>query len=96
MSVLGLLQKVGLQALAPQLDDRCFDDWWHRASGAADGLTFQGLNSLVVLGAWFLWKHRNQCIFDGASPNVAEVLRLASEEMQIWGMARARGLSSLT
>ena len=32
-----ILQKVGLQTLAPQIDDLSFDDWWAGASGRVDG-----------------------------------------------------------
>jgi hypothetical protein len=28
----------------------------------------KGLNSLISLGLWILWNHRNACVFDGLSP----------------------------
>jgi hypothetical protein len=28
----------------------------------------QGVNSLIILGAWVLWKHTNACVFDGITP----------------------------
>ena len=40
------------------------------ASGAGEKLR-KGLKSLIILGAWTLWNHRNNCVFDGASPNLA-------------------------
>lgn len=53
------------------------------------------MNSLVILGAWTLWKHRNRCVFVGAAPSVARALLLTSEELHLWGMAGARGISYL-
>lgn len=56
----------------------------------------KGLNSLVILGAWTLWKHRNLYVFDGVAPSMAAALLLAEEEAQFWVMAGAQGLSLLT
>ena len=58
-----LLRQVGLHSLSPQPLDTSFDSWWEKASGATSGLIQKGLNSLIVLGAWTLWNHRNRCIF---------------------------------
>jgi len=33
----------------------------------------KGLNSLIVLGAWTLWNHRNRCVFYGITPNLGEL-----------------------
>jgi len=65
-----LLQGFGLQALAPGLDDKVFDDWWDNLSNRLSGQVQKGVNSLVILGAWNLWNHRNRCVFDGAVPNI--------------------------
>ncbi|GJN20941.1 hypothetical protein PR202_gb08381 [Eleusine coracana subsp. coracana] len=54
-----------------------------------------GLNSLVILGSWVIWNRRNHCVFDGATPSIAEALILAGEERRWWLMAGARGLSFL-
>jgi hypothetical protein len=55
-----------------------------------------GLNSLSVLGAWTLWRHRNDCVFNGVSPRLSTALAMAREEAWAWCMAGARGLSLLT
>uniref|UniRef100_A0A0A8Z1B8 Uncharacterized protein n=1 Tax=Arundo donax TaxID=35708 RepID=A0A0A8Z1B8_ARUDO len=55
----------------------------------------KGVNSLIILGAWMLWKHRNACVFGGASPNLQELIRLAMGEYRMWCIAGARGLSAL-
>jgi hypothetical protein len=59
-------------------------------------LAQRGFSSLVILGAWILWKHRNLCVFEGAAPNLARALLLAEEEAYLWVLARARGISFLS
>jgi hypothetical protein len=54
------------------------------------------LNSLIMLGAWVLWNHRNRCIFDGLSPNIANFLIQIGDECRLWETAGAKGLSSLS
>ena len=91
-----LLRQVGLQALSPQPTDNSFMDWWERANNATSDMVRQGVNSLIILGAWTLWKHRNRCVFDGAAPSVVGAVVMASEERRLWTSAGARGLSLLT
>lgn len=57
-----------------------------------DGDLRKGLNSLIILGAWTIWRHRNDCVFNGASPRVATALTFAKEDAQLWSMAGAKGL----
>ena len=91
-----LLRQVRLHSLAPQPSETTFDNWWERAGMITSGLIGKGLNSLIILGAWIIWNHRNRCVFDGVNPNMAEALILAGEERRHWTMAGARGLSYLT
>jgi hypothetical protein len=91
-----LLQRVGLAALAPQPSDISFDDWWRRASDSINGLAQRGLNSLIILGAWTIWRHRNECVFNGKSPRLPSALIMTGEDSLFWGLARARGLAQLT
>jgi hypothetical protein len=46
-----------------------------------------GFNSLVILGAWVLWKHRNGCVFGGSQPSVVGALQMAREEARVKGMS---------
>jgi hypothetical protein len=55
----------------------------------------KGLNSLIILGAWMVWKHRNRVVFDGATPDFTLLLRSAEEERHKWQLAGAKGLSFL-
>jgi hypothetical protein len=56
----------------------------------------KGLNSIVILGAWTIWKHRNWCVFNGAAPSLAACLAHAEDERRIWELASAKGISFLT
>ncbi|WVZ76088.1 hypothetical protein U9M48_024090, partial [Paspalum notatum var. saurae] len=96
-----LLRQVYLQAISPQPVDSSFFVWWEKASNttasnAAAKLVMQGVNSLIILGAWTIWNHRNKCVFDGSAPSVAAALVIAGEECRLWALAGARGLSLLT
>jgi hypothetical protein len=90
-----LLQFVGLAALTPQPSDS-FADWWEKVEGLVCDELRAGLNSLSHLGSWTIWKLRNDCVFNGASPRVATALALAKDEAQLWGSAGTKGLSLLT
>jgi hypothetical protein len=90
-----LLQKFGMQSLAPQLAETSFDDWWEKILGETEEQTKQGLNSVVILGAWTLWKHRNNCVFDGVPPNLTRALQLAGEELHFWGLAESTEFHTL-
>jgi hypothetical protein len=54
-----LLRQVRFHVLAPQPAESSFDEWWEKAGEATSGLIKTGLNSLIVLGAWTIWKHHN-------------------------------------
>jgi hypothetical protein len=38
-----------------------------------------------------LWKHRNDCVFNGANPNIQLVIRTFLEEAYLWSLADAKG-----
>jgi mannosylglycoprotein endo-beta-mannosidase len=91
-----LLSHFGLAALAPQPSDQSFDKWWRKVDSADVGDYRLGLNSLVILGAWSIWRHRNDCVFNGASPNVNLALALARDEAHCWSLVGAKGISLLS
>jgi hypothetical protein len=41
----------------------------------------------VILGAWTIWRHRNDCVFNGAQPSIARLLTSASDEFNMWCFA---------
>jgi hypothetical protein len=89
------LQKVTLHDLTPQPTDPSFLDWWQRIEELALGMVRKGLNSLIILGAWIIWKHRNRCVFDGAAPSLTACLAQAEDERELWELAGAKGISFL-
>jgi hypothetical protein len=81
--------------LVPQLADEVFEDWWCASSSHVQEQHRKGFNSLVVLGAWVIWKHRNLCVFNGTTPSMPAALLVARVEALLWTVARAKGLSLL-
>ncbi|GJM97679.1 hypothetical protein PR202_ga14621 [Eleusine coracana subsp. coracana] len=53
------LQRIRLGSLAPQPLASSFQNWWQEAIAAVHTARCKGLNSLIILGAWALWHHRN-------------------------------------
>jgi hypothetical protein len=51
-------------------------------NGSGD-MIMKGVNSLIALGAWIIWNHRNRIVFDGISPSVSAALCQAREEQQL-------------
>jgi hypothetical protein len=54
-----------------------------------------GLNSLISLMLWYLWKHCNACIFDKMSPSVPRIILDINSEAALWSMTGAKGLMNL-
>jgi len=66
-----------------------------KASGRVGKDQKKGFNSAVMLGAWSLWVHRKNCVFEGAGPSLALVHRFFFDELKCWCLAGARELQSL-
>ncbi|RCV43241.1 hypothetical protein SETIT_9G278900v2 [Setaria italica] len=90
-----ILQHTGLFALAPQPTDSLYD-WWVKMKNSVSGDARKGLNSLIILGAWTIWRHRNDCVSNGAAPSIGTARILARHEAQFWSVAEAKGLTLLT
>jgi hypothetical protein len=86
---------VGLQHLSPQPDSNSFDEWSTHTNNGIEDHTEKGLNSIIILGAWFICNHHNHCVFDGILPNLNGVPVLGKDELYLWSLARARGISNL-
>jgi len=57
-----VLQQLGLLQLAPQPSATRFSGWWKRSTAAVPKDARKGLNSLIILVAWEIWKHQNTCV----------------------------------
>ena len=60
-----ILSPVGFQRCVPDNRDQDFAGWWRKAAKQVPKEKKKGFNTLVILGAWLLWKHRNACVFEG-------------------------------
>lgn len=85
------MQIVRLGVLSLQPLENSFDDWWCRACSAVSDPIQQRLNLRIILGVWSLWKGRTDCMFNGATPILSNVLSLPGEESQFCVMAGAKG-----
>ncbi|RCV21818.1 hypothetical protein SETIT_4G168300v2 [Setaria italica] len=69
--------------------------WWRKSIAAVPKDVRNGLNSLIILVAWEVWKHCNACVFDNVRPNIQEVLRSVNTEGGLWCLAGASKLQEL-
>jgi hypothetical protein len=90
-----LLQRCGLIRIAPEQAESSLDEWWSRVGSRVSRTLKEGLNTLLILGAWTIWRHQNDYVFNGSSPMVSTALAIAMEEARSWCMAGAKGLSLL-
>lgn len=65
------LSRVGVEVVTPSRNETSFAAWWRRRMRRDN---MKGFHTLVMLGAWELWKQRNRCIFDGVAPNEQAVV----------------------
>jgi hypothetical protein len=75
--------------------ERWFANWWVKTICKVKECGKGATNSLIILTARRIQKHHNDCMFDGITLSVNEVLRQFREEYQHWGLARAKKLQDL-
>jgi len=90
-----LLNPFNLADLVPQINERSFADWWRETISKVSEQHRKGVNTLITLGAWSIWKHRNACVFEGISPSVSTIWRELKTEHSLWCMAGAKKLLEL-
>lgn len=70
-----LLGQVNLQSFTPQVGEENVMQWWKSCSDQLQQIARKGFNSLIILGLWTIWNHKNRCVFDGLSPNLETAIR---------------------
>lgn len=53
------------------------------------------INSLIILEAWTIWKHRNACVFEGAPPSIRGILQAFKDEYHFWCLAGAKEIQAM-
>ncbi|WVZ88479.1 LOW QUALITY PROTEIN: hypothetical protein U9M48_034996, partial [Paspalum notatum var. saurae] len=89
-----ILRFIGLPTAAPQ-DERSFSGWWYRAISRVPKEMKKGLNSLIILVAWELWKHINACVFEGVRPSVVLLCQEVERKSSLWRLAGNTALHEL-
>ena len=79
----------------PPVAEDDFAEWWSQSVRSIPRQMRKGTSSLIMLTAWWIWKHRNAIIFDSVRPSVATLLDTIKAEASSWALAGARGLRQL-
>jgi hypothetical protein len=66
---------VNLRQFSPARADLVFQDWWANLEDKVPYALRKGINSLVMLVAWWLWKQRNKCMFEGDVPSGNQIIQ---------------------
>lgn len=74
---------------------RKFSCWLSKAVKGLRMSEKKGLNSLIILVTWAIWKHRNACVSNGVTPSMADVILSITNEGTLWCMAGASRLQEL-
>jgi hypothetical protein len=88
-----ILPSLGMANLSPDSNESTFADWWAKFSKQVHKSKRRGFNSIIILGAWCLWLHRNKVVFDGVSPSIIGIkaifwMKLNSGGLPVLGILR--------
>jgi hypothetical protein len=72
-----------------------FVEWWSLVVWTAPRQLRKGTLSVIMLTAWWIWKHRNAAVFDNARPSVTSLFNDIVAEARQWADTGARGVRLL-
>jgi len=90
-----LLNLLQLTDSVPQQNERSFADWWRRIMKRVRKPHKKGVNSLSILAAWSIWKHRNDYVLKGVSPSINTIRGDIKDDLSLWGLVSAKRLREL-
>jgi len=90
-----ILAPLGLANLSPASIEISFAEWWRKVCKQVHKSKRRGINSVIIMGAWCLWIHRNKAVFEGVSPSISRIKKVFLEELECWGLAGAKHLEGL-
>jgi hypothetical protein len=80
-----------LSCRTPRDTDDSIFTWLVEAKQTTPKPLRKGLGSAALLLPWMIWKHRNDCVFEGARPSVHDLMSKVKEEASLWAKAGAMG-----
>jgi hypothetical protein len=79
----------------PPVAEGDFAEWWTLVVRSNPCHMRKGTSSLIMLTAWWVWKHRNAIVFNNELPSVVSLVDTIKAEARSWANAGARGLRQL-
>ena len=70
-------------------------DWWTATKTNMSASLRKGLNFLIILTSWAIWKHRNAVLFDNITPSYDKLLNNIKREAKLWARAGTKGLDMI-
>jgi hypothetical protein len=81
-----VMNTIGRPDLFPA-SQNSFISWWSASRKGVAKQLRRGFDTVVVLGAWSIWKERNNRVFNQKQRSWEEVARAAAEEAALWRLA---------
>uniref|UniRef100_A0ACD5VXS0 Uncharacterized protein n=1 Tax=Avena sativa TaxID=4498 RepID=A0ACD5VXS0_AVESA len=73
----------------PPVAEGPFAEWWELVVRSNPRQMRKGTLLVIILTAWWIWKHRNVIVFNNESPSVAPPVDMIKAEARSWAEAGA-------